>query len=298
MIVVTFGGSTYAWDSGAAIALWVVWGVCLIAFIIQQNFSIFTTPERRIFPIHYLKSRTMVLLFICTACAASANAVVLYYIPLFFQFTKGDSALDAAVRLLPFIVIFVFFVMFAGGSLPVVGRYNIYYIVGGALILAGGASLYTIDAHTSIGKIYGFEILVAAGSGLIFQDAYAIAASKVPDHDKPNAIGFINVSQIGTIAIGLSIAGTLFQNLGFHFLKDALASFNLPDDYVRSALAGRISPIFATGADPRVAEIAIDVVAKTISKVFATVLAAGALGFVGSFGMKWERIKMDMTAGG
>jgi hypothetical protein len=95
MIVVTFGGSTYAWGSGATIALWVVFGVVLISHIFQQGFSIFTTPERRIFPVHFLKSRTLVLIYVATAAAAATNAVTLYYIPLLFQFTKGDSALKA-----------------------------------------------------------------------------------------------------------------------------------------------------------------------------------------------------------
>jgi hypothetical protein len=122
MIVVTFGGSTFAWDSGASIALWVVFGVFLIAFIVQQYFQIFTTNEHRIFPVHFLKSRTLVLLYVATAGAAAAQATTLYYTPLFFQFTRGDSALQAAIRLLPFICTFIFFVMLAGGSLPVVGR--------------------------------------------------------------------------------------------------------------------------------------------------------------------------------
>jgi hypothetical protein len=202
MIVVTFSGSTYAWNSGVSIALWVVFGVCLIAYILQQALTIFTTFDHSIFPVHFLKSRTLVLLYIATAGAAVAQATTLYYTPLFFQFTRGDSPLKAAVRLLPVICTFILLVMLAGGSLPVVGRYNLYYLVGGCLMVTGGGLLCTISETTATAKIYGYEILLAAGLGLVFQNAYAVAAAKVARKDQSKAIGFINVAQIGTIAIG------------------------------------------------------------------------------------------------
>jgi hypothetical protein len=297
LIAVTFAGSTFAWNSGSNIALWVVFAVTLIAYITQQAFAIFTTRERQIFPVHFLKSRTMVLLYISTGAAAAANAVTLYYIPLFFQFTKGDSALQAAVRLLPFIVILIVFVMLAGGSLPVVGRYSIYYVLGGAIILTGGALMFTVKENTNVGRIYGFEILIAAGCGLVFQNGYAVAAAKVSMKDKSNAIGFMNVSQIGSIAIALAIAGCLFQNLGFKDLKSTLAVYDFPDGYVQSALAGTISPIFASG-NTEVIDLVIASVSKTLIKIFGMVIAAGALTFISGLLMRHEKIDLEMTAGG
>lgn len=299
IITLCFGGSTYAWNSAGSIALWVVFGVCLIALVVQQAFSILTTEENRTFPVHFLRSRTMVLLFVASGGAGAALTVTLYYIPLFFQFTRGDSALKAAVRLLPFICIYIFFVMLAGGSLPVVRRYNLYYLVGGCLIVAGGAMLFTIDTTTSSGMIYGSEILVAAGCGLAWQNAYSVATAKVSSpKDVPKAIGFINLSQLGTISIALAIAGSLFQNLGFHELQHAFEPLGqFPDDYVRSALAGRISPIFAS-ANQAVIHVAIDAVAETIRKMFGMVIAAGALVTVSSLLMRFEKINLAFTAGG
>jgi hypothetical protein len=297
IVVVSFSGSTYAWGSGRDIALWVIFAVVLTAFVLQQVFCIFTTPEKRIFPVHFVKRRSLVLLYLATAGASTSMSVVLYYIPLFFQFTRGDSSLEAAVRLLPFMIIMIFAVMLSGGTLPVVGRYSLYYMFGGACCLAGTAALFTIHTDTPVGMIYGFEILVAFGAGFVFQNAYAIAAAKVPMYDRPNAIGFINVAQIGTMAIALAVAGSLFQNLGFIKLKHAFAGSNLPDDYIRSALAGTISPIFASG-DQATINTAVVVVADTIRKVMAVPLSGAALLFVTSFFMRHEKIALDVVAGG
>jgi hypothetical protein len=295
MIAVSFGGSTYAWDSGASIALWVVFGVCFISYVLQQYFMIFTSDEHRIFPVHFLKSRSLILLYTATGGAAAANVVTLYYIPLFFQFTRGDSSLQAAVRLLPLICVFIFFIMLAGGSLPIIGRYNLYYIIGGSLMLVGGSLMFTLNATTRVSHIYGYEALIASGTGLVFQNAYAVAAAKVASKDKPKAIGFINVGQIGIMAIAPAIAGSLFQNLGFRALKSAFAGYGFPDDYVRSALAGHMSPVFSS-ADEKVIHIAVVTVARTIQRVFGTVIAAGAVVLISALLMRFEKITLDGVA--
>ncbi|KAL7928245.1 major facilitator superfamily domain-containing protein [Trichoderma chlorosporum] len=297
MIVVTFSGSTFAWNSTTSIVLWVVFGVCLIAFCLQQGRKIFTTDKHRIFPVHFLSSRSLVLLYIATGSAGAAQGVVLYYTPLFFQFTKGDTPLQAAVRLLPFICVFIAFVMIAGATLPILGRYNLYYLAGGCFILIGGALLCTIDETTSTSKIYGYEALTASGVGLLFQIGYAVAVAKVPPKDEAKAIGFINVAQIGTIAICLAIAGSLFQNVGFHALSSALAGRHLSDNYIRSALAGTLSPVFSSG-DEEIIHVAIIAITGTIRKIFITVTAAGALVVVSSLLMRFEKLDLSIVAGG
>lgn len=108
MLVLTFGGATWAWGSGPTIAVWVVWGVSLMLFILQQAFFTFTDAETRLFPLHLLKSRALVLVCVGTATSATAVASTIYYVPLLFQFARNDSALQAAVCLLPFIVFFIF----------------------------------------------------------------------------------------------------------------------------------------------------------------------------------------------
>ncbi|PVH98321.1 MFS general substrate transporter [Periconia macrospinosa] len=297
IIVVSFSGSVYAWGSEQSIALWVVFGACLIAFVLQQAFAVFTTTENRIFPVHFLKSRSMVLLFVVTGSGAAAFSITLYYIPLFFQFTKGDSALRAAVRLLPFICLFIFFVMAAGATLPIIGRYNLYYLVGGSLLLIGASFLNTIDTNTPSGHIYGYEILVAAGSGLVWQIGYAVALAKASPKDSSKALGFINLAQIGTTSLSLAIAGSLFQNLGFHELKRAFADYPYPDDYLRSALAGRISPVF-TSNDETAIRIASVSVAETIRKMFAPAMAGAALLIASTLLMRFEKLSLGIAAAG
>lgn len=292
MVVIAFSGSTFPWNSAKSIALWTVAGLSLICYVLQQVFAIFTTPERRLFPVHFVKSRTLLLLYFATAAAASAMSVGIYYIPLFFQFTRGDDALEAAIRLLPFITVFVFALMFAGGLLPVFGRYAPWYFPSGALIIIGGAFMYRVKPDTYTGAIYGYEVAIAFGVGLIFQTAYSVAAAKVAPVDVPASIGFINVAQIGSISIALSISGALFQNLGYQYLSETLASYNFPEGILRSALAGIESVVLNKEGDV-VRELAIGAIVKTISHIYGLTLSAGAVILVSACFMSWEKLELE-----
>jgi hypothetical protein len=239
----------------------------------------------------------MLLLFFTTASAASAVSVTLYYIPLFFQFTKGDTALQACVRLLPFILPYVFSIMFSGGLLPVLSRYMLWYVLAGIFMLVGGVLMFLVSTTTKTAAYYGFEILIAVGSGLVFQTGYAIAAAKVHQSRMSATIGFINVAQIGSISIALAIAGSIFQNHGYVRLHNALAVYGFSEAELRSVLAGSKSVIFQHG-DPRVQQLAIGAVVDTISETYALVITAGAITLASACFMTWEKLDLEPTTGG
>ena len=73
VMAINFGGSTYEWNSGRIIGLFVCSGVLFILFGLQQGFTIFTTTERRIFPVPFLKQPLMINLFCQTACGSTAT---------------------------------------------------------------------------------------------------------------------------------------------------------------------------------------------------------------------------------
>jgi hypothetical protein len=297
VLILAFQGSIWAWNAPGAIVLWVLFGLSLVFYATQQYFCIFTDPHRRLFPVEFLKSRSMLLLFFTTAASASAVAVTLYYTPLFFQFTKGDTALQACVRILPFILPYVFSIMLSGGLLPIFGLYSPWYLLAGVLMLVGGVLMFLVSTTTKTAAYYGFEILIAVGSGVVFQTGYAIAAAKVPRSGIASSIGFINVAQIGSISIALAIAGSIYQNLGYVKLHDALAGYGFSESELRSVLAGSKSAIFQRG-DARVQELAVGAVVDTMSETYALVIAAGAITLASFCFMRWEKLDLEPTAGG
>lgn len=138
IMAINFGGTLYSWKSGQIIALFVVGGILVIVFGLQQAFAVFTRNQARMFPVHFLGNKEAVLLFILTAASNCAGFIPIYYIPLYFQFTRGDAALKAAIRLLPLICMISATILANGALMSKFGYYQPWYVGGSVLILIGG----------------------------------------------------------------------------------------------------------------------------------------------------------------
>jgi MFS family permease len=183
-MAVNFGGVIYDWNSGRIIGLFITSGLLFVLFALQQFYHVWTTPQNRLFPVQFLHSATMLILFSVSAAAAACLFVPLYMIPLFFQFTRGDSALDAGVRLLPFICFLVCLCLLSGAAMSKFGYYMPWYLAAGILCVTGSALMFTVDEKTSTSKIYGYIIILGAGVGASIQSSFAVAQS----YSKPEEI--------------------------------------------------------------------------------------------------------------
>ena len=155
-------------------------------------------------------------------------------------------------------------------------------------MLIGGALMHTINPQTSAAKVYGYQVLLGVGAGLTLQTAYTVIALKVLPSEVPAGICFINVGQIGSLTIALSIAGCIFQNVGLRELNNALAQFHFSESDLRNALGGFESVIFEDiGEIQGIAQVAI---VQTISKLWIMQIAAGAIGIVSGILMGPEKV--------
>ena len=113
-------------------------------------------------------------MFLESAQAGNFIIIPIYFIPLFFDFTKGDRALDAAVRLLPFISHLIFFSLVNGGVMGKEGHYMPWYIITNVLIIVGSALMYTVKENTSLAKVYGYSIILAIGASCTIQTSFIV----------------------------------------------------------------------------------------------------------------------------
>ena len=262
VFAIDFGGTLYAWDSGRVIALFVVSGVLFIAFGIQQGLKLFTTEDRRIFPVQFLRSRSLVILFCATACGSTATFIPIYFIPLFFQFARDSSALSAGVHLLPYVVVLVVFCVVNGGVMSATGYYMPWFLFGGLLTVIGDALLYTIDESSSTSRLYGYSVLSGIGAGSYVQAGFSVAQGKVDPALIPVAIGFITAAQIGGATISLAIANAVFLNGSTKAIAGILPQE--PVKNIQAAVAGAGSTLFRS-LDPEARHRVIVAIVDNVS---------------------------------
>ncbi|PYI24916.1 MFS general substrate transporter [Aspergillus indologenus CBS 114.80] len=286
-MAITFGGVTFAFQDGSEIALWTVTGVLLVVFILVTWLHPLVPAENRLYPIHLMKRLEINILQYAIFVASGAMMITLYYTPLIFQFTRSDGPLLAGVRLLPFVCLIVFFGIVNGALMPKFGYYMPWYVFGNAMILIGSALMLTIDANTSTSRIYGYTAVIGAGVGSYVTAGFAVVQALIPLADMNNAVGFMAIGQMmGQIAL-LSVAASLYQNIGANKLHDLLPTYSRAE--VQDLTTGRQSALFQT-LSPALQTQVIAEVTLAIRNVFAILVAASALGFIGSLFLKRHKL--------
>jgi len=256
---------------------------------------VFTTEKQRLFPVEFLRSPILVMLFVTMSCAATAIFIPTYYIPLYFQFVKGDSALDAAVRLLPFIVVMVVFCIVNGGAMSKVGYYMPWYLFGGVLVLIGGALMFTVTETTTTSKIYGYTILIGVGSGSYVQAGYSVAQAKVEPSKVSSSVGFMSLAQTVGVVIALAISGSVFINSAVDGMTPFLPG--VPREEVKGAVAGSTSKLFESLTGETRANVLHELI-HAMDKTYILIIVAGALTVICSAFMKREKLFLSAAASG
>lgn len=142
---INFGGTLYPWKSGPIISLFIITGILWILFFLQQAFTVFTSKENRILPVHLYHQKEPLLLFVACTAVGAVSYTSVYYIPIYFQFTRGDTAIQSAVRQLPFIFLLITAIPASGIYMSRIGYYKPCYL--GGAIAALIASVLMGKAH-------------------------------------------------------------------------------------------------------------------------------------------------------
>jgi hypothetical protein len=214
----SFGGTLYTWNSGYEITLWAFTFVLLLVFIFVTIYHPFVPGESRLMPVHFMRTKDLIIVPLQAFLVAGSMMMSLYYTPLIFQFTRGDSPLMAGVRILPLISMIVFGCLFNGIAMPKLGYYMPWYVVGNALLVAGAAlmSMYiqskppscttlggtvltahgepaTITPSISNFSLYGYTVLIGLGVGAFQSAGIGVACALAPPSDISNVVSVMTV---------------------------------------------------------------------------------------------------------
>lgn len=290
LLAFTMAGGQWPWNDGRTIGTFVAFGVLLILYMVQQYFAIFTTTSRRAFPVHLLRDRTQVLLYVVTAAGTTTLYVVVYYIPLYFQFVNNDRALMAAIRLLPFVVFGVTVNLVSGTLLHLIKVYMALYVIASVFLLAGGGPLMVyLDPSSSTGTIYGLTIVVAVGTGLSMVTGYTVATLTLKPEDIGAGLKLQNVSQIGGQVIALAFAGQIYQSTALKNLQTVLSDSRFSDAEIRSAVVGSQSALLKE-LDGELRQKAIEAITHAMQMTFVLIPVAGGIMLIAALFMKREKL--------
>lgn len=129
LLATQWGGTKYSWSNARIIALFVVGSVLFAAFVVIE----IRQGDRAIVPPSLIKRRTVWACSIFSFCLFGSFLVVAYFLPLWFQAIKGDTATESGIHNLPSILGTTIFSVAAGGMVFGLGYYTWACILGSVL---------------------------------------------------------------------------------------------------------------------------------------------------------------------
>jgi nitrate/nitrite transporter NarK len=120
LLAIQWGGTTYSWRNARIIVLFILGGLLLLAFIGIQVWQ----KDRATVPRSVATQRTVWASCVFSFFLFGSLLIMTYYLPIWFQAIKGDSASDSGIHILPLLLGSVILSIIAGGLVAAVGYYT------------------------------------------------------------------------------------------------------------------------------------------------------------------------------
>lgn len=271
-----------AWSSAEVIGLLVGCGVVAVLFNLWQWWM----GDKALMPPRIITQRTVAAS--CGQALMTYGALIsmTFFLPIWFQAIRGESAIQSGVNMIPFFLVNAAFSLAAGIFVSKVGYATPPSVVGSAIgtIGAGLMTLLRVDATTA--QWVGYLILTSAGFGMSIQQGFVAVQTVLRDDELAVGTSAVVAAQSLGAAVFLSVANSVFQNQ----LLRASASHIVPDMDIKELIDGGAAA-FRELVPADKLPLMLEVYNKALTAVFTVSIPLGALAAVISCFIEWKSVK-------
>jgi len=215
VLITTWGGGEYAWDS------WQILGLAGLALV---TLTLFVLAERRaaepILSLGLFRNRNFTLSAMIGFLLGFAMFGAINFLPLYQQVVQGASATNSGLLLLPMMAGMLVTSVVSGQVITRTGQYRIFPILGGLSMVTGMVLLSTLTVTTSKTMTALFMLVLGTGMGFLMQTTMLISQNSVEQKD----LGVASSTATFFRSIGGSFGVSLFGAIFNRVLTDDIAS--------------------------------------------------------------------------
>ncbi|MGW0761638.1 MFS transporter [Streptomyces sp. NPDC002814] len=271
VLLTSWGGTEYAWDSRVVLGLGAGAAVASLLFLVAEHFAPEPLIPLRLFKDSVFNITSLVGLVIGVALFGAAS-----YLPTFLQMVDGASATESGLLMLPMMGGIVIASIVSGQLISHTGRYKIHPILGGALSVVGMWLLSRLDIDTPRLHCSIWMAVLGAGIGMVMPVLILAVQNSVRPADLGTATSAHNYfRQIGG-SVGAAVFGTLFAGRLTDALADRLpapAGAGLPDPE-------SITPQLVHALPPELRDAYIRAYADAMPRIFLHLVPVLVLGLL------------------
>ncbi|MGW1590584.1 MFS transporter [Streptomyces sp. NPDC002386] len=277
VLLTSWGGTEYAWDSREIIGLGAGALAATVLFLVAEHFAAEPLIPLRLFRDSVFNVTGLVGLVTGVALFGAAS-----YLPTFLQMVDGASATESGLLMLPMMAGIVGASIIGGQLISHTGRYRLYPVLGGALSAVGMWLLSRLEVDTPRLYYSIWMAVLGAGIGLVLPVLVLAVQNSVRPADLGTATSANNYfRQIGG-SVGAAVFGTLFAGRLTDALRRELpprAGAALPDPE-------SLTPQLVHALPPALRDAYIRAYADAMPRIFLYLVPVLVLGLLIAFFLK------------
>lgn len=203
LLIITWGGSEYAWDSLEIIGLGALTALSFAAFIVAEK-----RAGDPVLPLDMFRNSVFSMSSLGLFFAGAGMFAVISFLPLFLQVVIGVSATNSGATLVPLVVGLMITAMVSGFLLKRTG-YKVWLIAGPPVAALGVYLLSTLGVGSPHINAYLFTFIVGMGLGMVISNYMVAAQNVLPRKDMGTGSSTIRLSQNMGMTVGVAALGTV-----------------------------------------------------------------------------------------
>jgi len=207
LLATSWGGTTYPWGSPQIIGLYAV-GLVLLAVFIPVELR----AAEPVLPLRLFANSIVTFSNIASLAVSMAMFGAIFYIPVFAQGVIGVNATTSGAIMIPMSAALLLVGIAVGFLITKTGRYKIFVVGGGLIMLVGFVLLAQLDHTSSELALTLAMVVVGVGLGGSMQTFTVIVQNAVSRADLGVATAATQFFRNAGATIGVALLGTIMSS--------------------------------------------------------------------------------------
>ena len=264
VLMLSWGGSQYEWNSPEIIGLGAVAAVGLVLFLFIER-----RAAEPVIPLRLFSSLNFTLANALGFIVGFAMFGGITFLPQFQQYVQGQSATSSGLLLMPMMIAAMAVSLSGGLVVSRTGHYKPLPIIGSALMATGLFLFSTMGLDTPAWQSGVYMAILGAGMGCMMQTTNLIAQNSVHIRDIGAATGTSTFARNMGGSLGISVLGSIYAGR----LADSMGAGGLHQ-------SGQITPAALQSLPQAVQDLFKTAVTNGIQSVFFLAALVAAAGFI------------------
>ena len=281
-LALQFNEQYWAWGSARIVGLLVGCGITAILFVLWQR----RQGDKALLPPRIILQRSVAASCLGAFFIYGTFLVHAYYLPIWFQAIKNDTAIMSGVSLITYVAGNALFSIIAGISVSKFGYFAPPAIIGAAIGTVGSGLLSTLQVDSGAGQWVGYQVITSAGLGMAIQQGVIAVQTVLPLEQVPIGIGAIISMQSLGGAVFVSVGNNILQNI----LGQASAAENLPGIDIKAVIAAGATQFRSIVPEQSLPALLV-AYNYALQRVFITAIPLSGLAFIVALGLEWRSVR-------